>query len=470
MLNSWTPQLLSKFQSLHPIWLSVHWKKKLTTSHVVQCDLGTAVEDIVTSPKMFGLRISGSLLLGVAQIFSRKVKYLLTDCSQALALLQISFRPELDVCVEENQSWDDLSFLQDLSLTYLFSDELRPVDSYTQHQSRPEEITLKEFSGAMYQDESFLGAGQAQDSFGDEESGLERCLDFLTSLEVGGRDWEDAEQICRPDAILDAVPNGVDGGGVAKGRCPSSPVPDAPGRKKRGKRKVTRDLVTTLSDEAMRLQLDDDSDLVVERPPLGPSSGNQTTSALQLLTRPCSCFLPDEILEDFPKDAVPPSRAHPQGRTFPRSAAAGGSGGDVDSGSLWDGSPDLPRLDDWTGRSGGSSPGSEDWPSVREFGAQSLANGENSEAESSPCGPGSGEESSMETQAYPLLEFIRRQLAKEAESAALPLSALWSGRRRDEVARTFLSFLVLCNRGAIFVSQSAPYRDIFAAPRPAFPQ
>ncbi|XP_077473662.1 uncharacterized protein LOC144087157 isoform X4 [Stigmatopora argus] len=382
------------------------------------------------------------------------------------------------------------------------SGEHGPVDFYTQHQSCPEEITLKEVSGATYHDESFLDAGQAQDFFGDEDSGLDRCLDFLTSVEVRGWDSEDPERTCRPDAslfpeaVLDGAPKGVDGGDVAKGRPPSPVpflplVPDAPGAKKRGRRKckVTTDLVTTLSDEAMRLQLGDDSDLVVEPPPLGPARRKRTTSALELLTRPCSRFLPTEILEDFPKDAVPP-RTEKTWRGHPRA-------GDGGLESLWDGSPDLPRSDDWrhleepwrvspkgpglsTRRAGGSSPGlsfwqesdpgqlpSGDWPSVRESGAQSLANGADSVAESSPCGPESGAESSMENEAYlPLLEFL--QLGGEAELEALPLSALWSGRGREEVAPTFLSLLVLCHRGAVFASQSAPYRDIFATPRPAF--
>ncbi|XP_077473655.1 uncharacterized protein LOC144087157 isoform X3 [Stigmatopora argus] len=337
------------------------------------------------------------------------------------------------------------------------SGEHGPVDFYTQHQSCPEEITLKEVSGATYHDESFLDAGQAQDFFGDEDSGLDRCLDFLTSVEVRGWDSEDPERTCRPDAslfpeaVLDGAPKGVDGGDVAKGRPPSPVpflplVPDAPGAKKRGRRKckVTTDLVTTLSDEAMRLQLGDDSDLVVEPPPLGPARRKRTTSALELLTRPCSRFLPTEILEDFPKDAVPP-RTEKTWRGHPRA-------GDGGLESLWDGSPDLPRSDDWRHLE-------EPW--------RSLANGADSVAESSPCGPESGAESSMENEAYlPLLEFL--QLGGEAELEALPLSALWSGRGREEVAPTFLSLLVLCHRGAVFASQSAPYRDIFATPRPAF--
>lgn len=39
------------------------------------------------------LRVSGHLLLGVVRIYSRKVKYLMEDCSQALTKIKMAFRP-----------------------------------------------------------------------------------------------------------------------------------------------------------------------------------------------------------------------------------------------------------------------------------------------------------------------------------------------------------------------------------------
>ena len=39
------------------------------------------------------LRTSGHLLLGVVKIYSRKAKYLLTDCSEASARIKLAFRP-----------------------------------------------------------------------------------------------------------------------------------------------------------------------------------------------------------------------------------------------------------------------------------------------------------------------------------------------------------------------------------------
>lgn len=40
-----------------------------------------------------GLRTSGHLLLGVVRIYSRKTKYLLADCNDALLKIKMAFRP-----------------------------------------------------------------------------------------------------------------------------------------------------------------------------------------------------------------------------------------------------------------------------------------------------------------------------------------------------------------------------------------
>lgn len=40
-----------------------------------------------------GLRTSSHLLVGVVRIYSRKTKYLLADCSEALVKIRVAFRP-----------------------------------------------------------------------------------------------------------------------------------------------------------------------------------------------------------------------------------------------------------------------------------------------------------------------------------------------------------------------------------------
>lgn len=39
------------------------------------------------------LRLSGQLLLGVVRIYSRKARYLLDDCNDALVRIKMAFRP-----------------------------------------------------------------------------------------------------------------------------------------------------------------------------------------------------------------------------------------------------------------------------------------------------------------------------------------------------------------------------------------
>ncbi|KAG8786838.1 sister chromatid cohesion protein 1 [Serendipita sp. 397] len=57
----------------------------------VATELIHVVEAIESRP--LALRISGQLLLGVCRIYSRKAKYLLDDCNEALVKIKLAFRP-----------------------------------------------------------------------------------------------------------------------------------------------------------------------------------------------------------------------------------------------------------------------------------------------------------------------------------------------------------------------------------------
>jgi N terminus of Rad21 / Rec8 like protein len=52
--------------------------------------------------EVMALRLSGQLLLGVVRIYSRKAKYLLDDCNEALLKIKM-------VCVPRQQSRDHSS-------------------------------------------------------------------------------------------------------------------------------------------------------------------------------------------------------------------------------------------------------------------------------------------------------------------------------------------------------------------------
>ncbi|XP_061530205.1 double-strand-break repair protein rad21-like protein 1 isoform X2 [Phycodurus eques] len=334
MLNCWTP-LSNKWETLNKIWLSVHWKHKVTKAHVIDCNLDTAIEDIISSPQIIGLRISGSLLLGAAQIFSRKAKYLLTDCSHALDKLKLSFRP--DAPEEKNDlSYEGLeSTLKEMPLSEDFfflphsSDFNMPIECFSQHQSLPQEITMNEYSDMSqchkvgHLDISLEILGQPQDSFGDEGAGLDRCLDFLinssthpdfTNISPVGipNEMPENSSINNQDDVNRRDPTEEECLNQSSHEQPTFvllPVPDtSSGNKRRRKRKLIVDQMTSLSDKVMRKQLSDDSDLlaaIMMAPPTRQlMCWKENGTAVKLLARPCSNVIPSEIEEAFPKDVI----------------------------------------------------------------------------------------------------------------------------------------------------------------------
>ncbi|CAI5746779.1 unnamed protein product [Peronospora destructor] len=85
--------ILAKKGPLGKIWLAAHWDKKLNKQQIFTADIHSSVESIVNPQVPLALRVSGHLLLGVVRIYSRKVKYLYTDCSEALVKIKLAFRP-----------------------------------------------------------------------------------------------------------------------------------------------------------------------------------------------------------------------------------------------------------------------------------------------------------------------------------------------------------------------------------------
>ncbi|XP_069728209.1 double-strand-break repair protein rad21-like protein 1 [Phaenicophaeus curvirostris] len=141
--------LVNKRGPLAKIWLAAHWEKKLTKAHIFECNLETTVEKIISPKFTIALRTSGHLLLGVVRIYHRKAKYLLADCSEALAKMKTAFRPGLVDLPAENFE----AAYQTITLPEEFHDfatplpELNAIDvaeHFTLNQSRAEDITLTE--------------------------------------------------------------------------------------------------------------------------------------------------------------------------------------------------------------------------------------------------------------------------------------------------------------------------------------
>lgn len=82
--------LLSKTGPLARVWLSANLERKLSKSHILQSDIESSVSAIVDPGQApMALRLSGQLLLGVVRIYSRKTRYLLDDCNEALMKIKM---------------------------------------------------------------------------------------------------------------------------------------------------------------------------------------------------------------------------------------------------------------------------------------------------------------------------------------------------------------------------------------------
>lgn len=82
--------LLSKTGPLARVWLSANLERKLTKSHILTSDIDASVTAIVEQGQApLALRLSGQLLLGVVRIYSRKARYLLDDCNEAILKIKM---------------------------------------------------------------------------------------------------------------------------------------------------------------------------------------------------------------------------------------------------------------------------------------------------------------------------------------------------------------------------------------------
>jgi cohesin complex subunit SCC1 len=105
LVNMFYSQLiLAKKGPLGQVWLAAHWDKKLTKAAISAADVGQAADSIANPVVPLALRVSGHLLLGVTRIYSRKVNYLFTDCSEALVKIKMAFRPGVVDMPEQHQT------------------------------------------------------------------------------------------------------------------------------------------------------------------------------------------------------------------------------------------------------------------------------------------------------------------------------------------------------------------------------
>lgn len=98
--------LLSRSGPLARVWLAANLEKKLSKNQVLQDKIDQDIS-VIVRPEVAGgpmaLRLSGQLLLGVVRIYSRKARYLLDDCTEALMKIKMAFRPG-NIDLPANQS------------------------------------------------------------------------------------------------------------------------------------------------------------------------------------------------------------------------------------------------------------------------------------------------------------------------------------------------------------------------------
>ncbi|XP_055327721.1 double-strand-break repair protein rad21 homolog [Paramacrobiotus metropolitanus] len=155
--------VLSKKGPLAKVWLAAHWERKLTKTHVYETDIEETVENLLNPKIKLALRTSGHLLLGVVRIHSRKAKYLLQDCNEALSKIKQAFRPVIiDLPPEQRMASKssitlpaqekEINFTQrefamveidfELDMEELSDAELKK--RFEANQADPDSITLKE--------------------------------------------------------------------------------------------------------------------------------------------------------------------------------------------------------------------------------------------------------------------------------------------------------------------------------------
>ncbi|XP_062931606.1 double-strand-break repair protein rad21-like protein 1 isoform X2 [Cynocephalus volans] len=167
--------LMCKRGPLAKIWLAAHWEKKLKKAHIFECNLEISIKKILSPKVKIALRTSGHLLLGVVRIYKRKAKYLLEDCAEALLKMKITFCPGPVDLPKENFE----AAYNAITLPEEFHDfdtqNVNAVDvseHFTQNQSKPEEITLREEydNNLLFQAESFGEESEIlrRDSFFDD--------------------------------------------------------------------------------------------------------------------------------------------------------------------------------------------------------------------------------------------------------------------------------------------------------------
>jgi len=276
-----------------------------------------STESIINPEAPLALRLSGQLMLGVVRIYSRKVNYLFQDCSEALVKIKQVFRPGTvdlpadgamapDATITLPDNFDDLEFFFDPSPNAFGAKDGRgsigqanitmadpDIDDFEEQFEHNEQLPMDDerleddvevevFRSAVVEagvqledydyahDDNGAGAGQEDDGLYDEDT-------FGPSMDVVPMPLDDD---LMNDFGNEMVRKSVGGDSLFGGALPAPSIPGssllsdlrerseqpAPARKRRKvERVIVFDRAVTLSNDVIRDQLKDTSDIVTRR-------------------------------------------------------------------------------------------------------------------------------------------------------------------------------------------------------------
>ncbi|KAG6842098.1 hypothetical protein C0991_002752 [Blastosporella zonata] len=193
--------ILSRRGPLGKVWLAAHMERKLSKTQTLQTDIEQSVDAIMGQEiEVMALRLSGQLLLGVVRIYSRKAKYLLDDCNEALLKIKMAFRPGIVDMTEDQLAVNkntitlqpgglDLDLLlPDVNWEVDFED--RPIQPHGHHQADIQDITLRTVNDFQDFDlDDPFGIGPS-DGIGSQDFDVDLGLDWDAPEKDGEKDDE----------------------------------------------------------------------------------------------------------------------------------------------------------------------------------------------------------------------------------------------------------------------------------------
>jgi len=515
--------VLAKKGPLGKVWLAAHWDRKLTKAEIYKTDIFESVETIMNPKVPMALRMSGHLLLGVVRIYSRKVKYLLSDCSDALVKIKMAFRPGIVDLPTESA----VAPLATITLPEKFGeyDITMPTDeielpseedllsanrvahriSITLHQelggvemlAPGSQITPDDLFQQLVQpheEETDLRGRESRPMTPDVGRAGEGIDAGISPAQVGGR-FDDSDL---PDMWDETVPHGIgeynstilpelhvapatpvsgrfsDVGlpipqiSIERPGLAKTPPPEAIGESptKRGekRKRVTADTATTLSSEIMKEHLDNVAPIMRELEPAPATKKAMRREEVEVRLPQEALTTPANIeLAGCPELMALFRRAMTRDAEVTEEAAPP--------------SPRAPKPSPWHDVSVISPVGS---PKEYDYGAPDVSHYEEPQvaAEEQTEADREREEKKREEELVPveswsertlrMQRFLRQMFDSAPSIKELSFKALVEGQSKKVVAGTFFEFLVLKTKNRIDLRQEYPYGDILVSKTPKF--